>query len=551
MKDFLILKFFDLFSILFNKLGVDYLQLRLLLRLKFNLDRRRTPSVMRNMKLNLKKDRNLFAQSFIFYIIIGFMLGVMALVPTLENVFLGETVFFTMLLMMLTNLFILEFSIDIFDVSDRDILYPLPINQRTVNLAKNIHIMLYMLAITVAFTLPYTIALGFLKSIPIAFATLFGTFIALLFTFFFASLLFGIMIKKFSGEKLKDMVNGVQIFVMLIVFLGFQIFNQLYASVMLESGLSGMKSVIYFFPPAWFATIPSLFEASTCTIKNIIFAVLTVVLSVAGYLAYLKLIAPSFERNLYKLTITEKSVKKRKPPRAMRFSSLFKSQTVKAMYEFSVLMFSRERKLKQAIYPLLVMGLFFPALMVFNSVSNADFDPSGSKQYFFIYYLVMMVIPLTIYTRFSDSYKAAWIFRFLPVKNPGDAIKGAQMAIFFSFQLPVIFLASMIFLITWKFTIIPDILAFAISSILIQLIYQNFTDNIIPFSQEFKTGQSSAFRQGAYFLTLFVFVPLLGGLHFASTLLPNGIFVYLVIQLIALWFLYRNHFKISWQEIDY
>jgi len=93
-------------------------------------------------------------------------------------------------------------------------------------------------------------------------------------------------------------------------------------------------------------------------------------------------------------------------------------------------------------------------------------------------------------------------------------------------------------------------LAFFLASILIQLIYQNFTDNIMPFSQELKTAQSTAFRQGSYFLTIFVFVPLLGGLHFAATLFSSGIFIYLIIQAVVIYLLYRNHFKISWQEID-
>lgn len=549
MKDFIILKFFDLFAGLFKLMGVDYNHFRLIIQTKLNLDRRRVPSMMRNMKVNPKKDQNLFARSFFFYIFMGLMLGGMATVSTLYDLFLGETIFYTMMSLMLTNVFILEFSIDIFDVSDRDILYPLPISQKTVNLAKNVHIMLYMLAITFAFTLPYSILLGILKNIPIALVTMVTSILLLLFIFFIASILFGFLIRKFSGEKLKDIVNWVQIVMMLGAFLGFQLFNQVYSSTMLKSGLEGIREVIYFFPPSWFATIPSLLETSSFNLKNILFASLTILLSVAGYLAYIKLIAPAFERNLYKLTITEKSITKVKPPRAMKYSSLFKSNLVKSFYEFSIIMLSRERKLKQAIYPLLVMGIFFPLLTIYRSVSDENFLYADSKLYLFLYYLVMMVIPLSVYVRYSDSFKSAWIYRFLPIKNPGDIIKAAQFAIFFTFQLPVVLLASIIFLVVWKFTIIPHILAFILASIIIQLIYQKFTDHIMPFSQELKTAQTTAFRQGSYFLTILVFIPILVGVHLLATLFPNAIYLYIVLQVLTVYLLYRNHFNISWDEI--
>ncbi len=455
-----------------------------------------------------------------------------------------------MIMMMLINLFIMEFSIDILDISDRDILFPLPIPQKTVNLAKNIHILFYMLAITMAFSLPYSIFLAVFISIPAAITSFFYTILSLLFIFFIASIIFGTLINRFSGEKLKDIINWLQISSMLVAFIGFQIFNQFISTSIESIDFTQLSKLIYLFPPAWFAAAPSLINGSDFSFIALAMAIFAVLFSLAGYGYYLKKIAPSFERNLYKLTVSEKNLKKLKQPRSIRYSSMFKSSRFQALYQFSVLILNRERKLKQSIYPMLVMGLFFPILITFQSMTSDEFNPVNSKLYFSLYYLVMMIIPLTIYIRYSENYKAVWIYRFLPIKNPGEAIKAAYFAIFYSYQLPIIFIASLLFLIAWKFTIIPQVLAIALSSIIIQLIYQKMTDKIMPFSQELKTGQSTAFKQGSYLLTIFVFVPLLGGSHFVFTLFNGGIYIFLLLQLIIFFLLYRNHFNISWQEIE-
>ena len=75
MKDFKILRFIDKFRGLFESFGVDYDTMRKILQVKFLLDERRVPTVMKNNSSKKKSEEgNSIVKSLWFYILLGLIL---------------------------------------------------------------------------------------------------------------------------------------------------------------------------------------------------------------------------------------------------------------------------------------------------------------------------------------------------------------------------------------------------------------------------------------------------------------------------------------------
>ena len=74
MKDFKILRFIDKFKSLFESFGVDYDIMRKILQLKFVLNERNVPTVMKNNSSKKKEEGNSFIKSLWFYALLGLML---------------------------------------------------------------------------------------------------------------------------------------------------------------------------------------------------------------------------------------------------------------------------------------------------------------------------------------------------------------------------------------------------------------------------------------------------------------------------------------------
>lgn len=549
MKKIFLLKILDLFAFLFNGTNMDYRKVRLLLQLKFNLDRRRTPLGFRNVQLKPGKDHNLFIYSILFYGLMGLLfLGFIAII-SFKSPLLGSITFFTILMVFISYAVIIEFSQDMFDLSDREILLPKPVTYKEINMARNLHIIIYMLGIAFAFSLPTLVFWGIRFGILTSVISVISIVFCLFFMFFCSALLYGILLKNFSGEKLKDIINLIQIVSVIAVFIGYQVFFQTSFLWFEKIDVSGISNFIYLFPPTWFAMPGFIVAQNSVNVLSYLSCILGIGLALIGYALYVSRMAPSFEKNLYKLNLIDTSKSKKRSSIAMKFTNLFRSNISRAFYKFSVIMLSRERKIKHSIYPILAMGLIFPFIMIYRFMADADVIISETKYFYFIYYTMMMMLPLSIYLNYSEYHRAAWIYRFLPVKSPGIIIKCGQVAMFFKYQIVLLAVTSICYLWVWKFTIIEHIIVIIINILILQLIYQTFVGSKLPFSEELKTGQNTAFKQGSYLLTVFVFTPLLAGMHFASTFFNHGIFIYIFLQICGFWLLFRNHYNVAWKDL--
>lgn len=151
MKDFKILKFLDKFKGIFEKLGVDYDVTRNILQVKLIMDGRRIPTIMSNSKRrsqDIDEDKNKFVGSLWIYALYGLI--VVPFVLGRNNYMLEMSIAFGIIIFIVMTSLISDFSSVLLDVRDINIIHSKPVSAKTINIAKILHVLIYMCMLTLA-----------------------------------------------------------------------------------------------------------------------------------------------------------------------------------------------------------------------------------------------------------------------------------------------------------------------------------------------------------------------------------------------------------------
>ncbi|HEX3026646.1 MAG TPA: ABC transporter permease, partial [Clostridia bacterium] len=244
-KDFRSLKFLDRLRPVFESFGVDYPVMRKILRIKLMMDSRRVPTVMSNRQSGNEGSRS-NRSSLLLDGFLGLFIGLMVVMPM--PLFIKMNIVLGMLLFMIMTTMISDFSSVLLDLRDKNILLTLPVNARTLNAAKLLHIVIYLTEITAALAAA-SLAAGLIHcGVWFFLLLLFELILICGFVLLFTSILYFIILRFFSGEKLKDMITYFQILLSVCMTLGYQLVGRLFDF----SGGSG-----HFSPQWWNFLLPS------------------------------------------------------------------------------------------------------------------------------------------------------------------------------------------------------------------------------------------------------------------------------------------------------
>ena len=367
MKDFVSLKILDKFKFIYEKLGIDYDNLRLILNAKLTSDSRRSYTALNN--INIKENSNNFKTTILIYFIVGFF--IMFNILFNKNVFLAMLIHFTMLLFFILTTFIADFSPMMLDIKDKEIIGTRGVSLKTLNAAKVTHIMIYMLSLSMALN-------GFSLVVSIKYGVIFFFlfFIEIILIDIFAVVLSGliylIVLKLFDGEKLKDAINVMQIFITIIFSGMYFISNDLFESInMIKDFDFGVLN--YFLIPFWFS---APFELITTGNKNksiLILSFLSVIIPLILTYIYIKL-SPVFEKQLQKLN-NEGHVKNKATFNLTRsISNIVCKNDEKIFFNFISKIIKKDRDIKLKIYPAIGIYCAFPIYTIFNEdLKNLNF----------------------------------------------------------------------------------------------------------------------------------------------------------------------------------
>lgn len=552
MKDFTVLKLLDRFCFLFKKMGVDYLTMRRILQVQLTMDERRVPTILTNQKKT--RSGNFFKSSLITYGILGVFIGLLMLVPF--PLFYKMNLAFGLIIFMVMATMISDFSTVLLDVKDKNILLPRPVDARTVNTAKLLHIVIYLFTITMSIS-GLALLVGLFKY-GVAFALIFMFELVLIccLVVFFTSVLYMAVLSFFDGEKLKDMINYIQVLLSVFMLVGYQFMGRIFNLTRLT--VTFHPAWWHFLiPTTWFAAPFSLFTEHNSSQYFTALSLLALIVPTVATVLYMTLVLPYFEGKLQKLNSSSMRANKgaavREKIQRAAANLLCFSRTEKAFYQFTQNMLSNERKLKLQLYPQLAFALVMPFLMlpgiIEDGVSWSDIlvDLANSKLYLAVYWSAIFLAFTATMISSSENFSGAWIYRVLPIESPVPLLKGALKAFIVKFVIPIYLLIALIFVLLCGLKIIPGLILIFINMIMVLLFIFKLNRKELPFYRDFQVTQGTN-RMGIM-LTSMLVCGLCALVHLLLTYVPFGVILNIVLSLVIIMVLWRKSFNITWKEI--
>ncbi|WP_066365190.1 hypothetical protein [Neobacillus fumarioli] len=543
MKDFRTLKILDRFRGLFERFGIDYPVMRKILAVKLTMDGRGTPTVFNQQKKKQKPEENGFIKSLGMYVLISIVL--IPIVNFGQNYLYQMSIFFGVVMFLVMTSMISDFSNVLLDVKDKSILHTKPIEKRTINAAKTVHICLYLFFLTMAIAgIPVVIGTVTHGLIFLIFS-IFGLMFINLFIVVFTALIYNFILRFFDGEKLKDVINYVQIGLSIAVMVGYQLLGRAFSFVDMKITFS--PSWWHFFiPPIWFGAPFALYFGHQSNKFLWLYFLLAFLIPVISIMIYIRMI-PSFERNLQKLSNHSRKSK----PRERRWKNwlmhtICRSREEKVFFRFADHMMRNEREFRLKVYPSLGMSLVIPFIFIFNQIHMTSFaDMVSTKWYLAIYFSSLMIPTAVSMMKYSGKYKGAWIYKTAPVENYAPLFSAVLKVFIVDLYLPVFLIQSVIFVFIFGFKIVLDLLVVFVASILYMVICSRFLKGSLPFSESFENARQSA---GVKLIPALILAGVFWGIHFAVTFIPYRVFSYLILLLGITIFSWKMVYRMVWGD---
>ncbi|WP_343338493.1 hypothetical protein TPELB_06540 [Terrisporobacter petrolearius] len=484
MKEYKFLNILDKFKAIYTKMGVDYESMRLILSMKLTLDSRRTSTVMQNSNSGGdKEEKNSFNKALIMYAIMGIFIGIITMFTF--NTMYKYTIVFGMFMFFILTIFISDFSSVLLDVRDKNIIGTKGVDNKTINAAKLTHICYYIFLTSLA--LSWLAIIGSFKSgILIGVIFILELMVIDIFMVVITALLYLLILRFFDGEKVKDIINFVQIGLTIIMTISYQFLGRMFDIVDINIVY---KSNIWnlILPPMWFASPLHVIDGGQINKIIIILIVLALILPIIAISLYIKNTS-KFEDSLSKLNIVKDSEKEKKHSLFYRIGKwTCRNNEEKAVYDLSSSIIKREREFKLMTYPSLGFNIVFPLLFIFmysmdsiSEIKNISLHMSLN-----IYWFIFMVPTLLMTLQYSNDYKAAWIYETAYISDKSNVYKGAYKALLANILLPLYLFESIIFLVIFGIKVLPILITAFVFLLVFIVIEHMLGKNTLPFTLKF------------------------------------------------------------------
>ena len=490
MEDFFSLKILDLFRPLFEAFGVEYEKMRLIVSMKLTLDKR---------KNNSSENKNSLMQSVILYLVIGLVASRIIVMPI--DIMTKMTVLFALIFVMLLTCFITDFSSVILDTYDRHIIGITDVKDITLNMAKIVHIIIYISIMS--FSISAFSILMILMAYNIGFCLLFILCMILMdfLLIMMTSVIYYLLIKIFKGEKLKDVLNLFQIFMIFVFSIMYYFITSSLSDIQINYTFS-INAYDLFIPFMWFASLFCVIFYGKIQTLYIIMAILGIIVPILSIFIYIKL-TPAFERNLEKLeqvSYNEKDSKTKKSFVSKLADKICKNNEEKSFFEFIYINLSRDREFKTRVYPTLASGIIMPLVLFFvtydRSISIMEYlkSLSTTNNFLNIYLAVILLQNCILLLKYSKEYEASFIYDVLPISKKKNIYSAEFKVIIIKLFVPVFIIIGIPYLILFKAKFIVHLLIAFVSTIFISMGTFRVNDKSLPFSEDYAvTANTSNF----------------------------------------------------------
>ena len=475
--DKLILRFVLFLAKIFLKKDVDFEKLKIIAETKLIMDRRR---VRVTMKKQTKKDpNNQMLTTLIVYTILGLFIGILVL--TLKEIVMTMTIIHSYVLFMMAMTLITDFSSVLLDTTDNQIILPRPVNSKTFFVARLVHILVYLLQFTLALALFPIIFIFIGYGILVGLASIITILLTVMFAVFITYLLYGLILKLSSEEKIKDIISGFQIAMTIIFAVGFQIVPRLINIENLKVTMP-IHWYTYLLPPMWMANALQAVQQLKVDGPHFVMILLAVALPIFTFWVMIKFLAPSFAKKMAamgnagtqeEIVINAGGEQKKGLSEKLALIVCI-NKTEQAGFEMAWKMTARDKGFKIQFYPSLAYILVFVFIVVFKRGENFAHTwatLSSSESFLWCVYLPMFTISAAVsLIAFNENFAASWVYISRPLMQPGSLISGALKMLLVKFFAPIILLLFAFSYYVWGYKIIDDFVLGIFNNILVFLI---------------------------------------------------------------------------------
>jgi ABC-2 type transport system permease protein len=537
-------------------MGVNFDQLVAIVEVKLKMDNRRTRFNQMNQKQ--KESNASFYWTLLVYALLSSIFGFFVYVSA--SVTAVYSMAFAYVMFMLSMTLITDFSSVILDSNDNAVLLPRPIDDRTLLIARITHILMYLLSMMFALSLPVLIVTIVKHGVFIGLIFLTNSLLSLILVVFLTNIFYLVLMKFTSEEKLRNVINSFQIILTFMFMGGYRIVGRLVDFDVFTSNLELNASWWhYLVPPIWMGNSMNVAINHQFDGSKFIFVFLTLTVPFMVFFLVNNIFSEGFSQAIAGMDIAKREEKTPNQVKSSDFvghlAQFFTGTAIeRGTFEFVWKLTTRDRKFKLRVYPSLAYFLIYPIFMISSGRNEGSFSQQIENIRESSWILVMIIylcfsILLIIRSQISQSeeFKAAWIFNIAPITQPGEVLSGAFRSVMVKFMLPIILILCIILPIVWGFAIFDDVLFGALTVINISLLNAiGSTHNKLPFSTEVKNNAGNNFLRTMLFMMV---TGLMGLMHFFLMKVSYVIPIFALFQLILALYLLKKYREVGWKKV--
>ena len=546
----LALKFLDIFRNWFTAAGIDYNQLRTIVSIKLTMDNRR--HIVAFAKRKKKEPTNSFRSTFLIYLFMSLFTALMLF--NYSSFTLAGIIFFTYIMMMIGMTLITDFSSVLLDTSDNTIILPRPVDSRTLFFSRIVHISIYLGQLAAGLTLIPLLVIVYKYSVVFSIVFLIAIILAIIFSLIVTLAAYLVIMRFTSEERLKNMINYLQIGMTMFLVGGYQLGPRLMAQLEYQNFEINRWSLII--PPAWMTGMMEAIQSNRWDGLHLTLTAFSFLIPVGGSYVVLKYLTPSFSKKLSRMdgsNETQTSKENKRSPVFMIASRVTRSTVERSAFDLVYNILGRDRKIKLKIYPTFGYALVFALVFLITGQRNVNnvMEDLGNSQYFvFLIYVVFMVLQVAVHEiSYADDHKASWMFFAAPIEKPGEILTGSIKAIMVRLFIPAYLIISILVILTWGTAAIDDLLFGFFNNFLIILVLVIVNPYRLPFSIPPNVkSQTGSFARSLITLLL---VGGIGLVHYFLSQWSIVLWIFMPVQMIAIYLLLHYYRSVSWSQIEF
>lgn len=543
---------------LWRMLGADTDQLTAILNMRLMIDNRRPIGFGRRQSQRKDVKHGTLISTFMFTLM-GFFYALP--VYMIDNRVISMALYFTVLLLMITLSLITDFSNALFDNRDKYTLFPRPINDRTLVLAKLLHVFIYVLRMIIPMSLPAWATLAYLDGWKSAVLFPIPLILMVFMALFAVNGVYLIILRLVKHERFKDIISYFQVISSIVFFAIVYLRPRNMFSFNVDSVLIASDyQWVHYVPTYWLATYWSLLGYPLTLGGSALLSLLGLLVPLFCIYVLVRWLAPEFSRKIAGIDSAEVSEpvvkangKKVKASKLyLVLANMFnRSDAAKAGFILAWLQTSRSRTFRMRVYP---SYAFIPIYFIYlltqggSSISEAIASlPNGSKFILLLYMSSYVLISGMNHLIISDQYKAAWVFYASPIATPGNIMIGAFKALCVKLFLPF-FTAIAIFTVSvWGIRVLPDVLLALINVLLLSTCMARISFRQLPFSSMEQAKQAGGKVAKSLLAMTIPFA--LGVGHYFSIDIWWLKLTFVFLSSAMLWLLWQSYIDTTWDQV--